>query len=219
MSYKFKGQKIIINGVEQIIVPSSPPGSPEDGSIIVDVADNKLKVWHQSKNRWLVLGDAADIVFDNSTNGYTAIQAQAAIEESKNVAIAKPRFSVTTTFNGTVGNNDWLGYSELIPGDQVPIRVPVNCKLKEVTIAYKNTALLGIPTGSNLIDGRLQVYKNGLTDPTDVVHTETFTNQANGKIITGLNVSFSAGDFLVSRWRDDGDNPSDAVIVYFFQIE
>lgn len=156
--------------------------------------------------------------FDNSTNGYASTNVQDAIEEGVTTAIQKPRFSITTVFNGTVGNNDWLGYDNLIPGDQVPIRVPLNCILKEITMYYKNTALLGIPTGSNLIDGRLQVYKNGLTDPTNIIHTETFTNQADGKTISNLNVSFSAGDFIVCRWKDDGDNPSDAAIVYFFQV-
>lgn len=164
-------------------------------------------------------GVAHEYWFDNSSNGFISTHTQAAIEEAKSSAILKPRFSIVTTFNGTVGNNNWLGYSELIPGNEVPIRVPLNSKLKEITVSYKNTDLLGIPTGSNLIDGRLQVFKNGLTDPTDIVHTETFTNQANGKIIAGLNISFAAGDYLVSRWKDDGDNPSDMAIVYFFQVE
>lgn len=159
------------------------------------------------------------VTFNNASNGYAATNAQAAIEESKTSAILKPRFSIVTTFNGTIGNNDWLGYDNLIPGDQVPIRIPLNSKLKEITIAYKNTDLLGIPTGSNLIDGRLQIFKNGFIDPTNIVHTETFTNQANGKVITGLNVAFTASDFLVGRWKDDGDNPSDVAIVYFFQVE
>lgn len=219
MSYRFKGQKVIIEGNENLIIPMTLPVSPSDGSIAVDVSDKKLKYWHETKARWIVLGDASDIIFDNSSNGYAAVNVQTAIEESKTEAILKPRFSITTTFNGTIGNNDWLSYNELIPGDQVPIRIPLNCKLKEVTIAYKNTSLLGIPTGSNLIDGRLQIYKNGLTDPTDIIHTETFSNQANGKVVSGLNVSYAAGDFLVSKWKDDGDNPSDMAIVYFFQVE
>ncbi|NJO48140.1 MAG: hypothetical protein HC840_00330 [Leptolyngbyaceae cyanobacterium RM2_2_4] len=163
--------------------------------------------------------NASDVPFSNSGNGFTAINAQEAIEEAKTTSILKPRFSIVTVFNGTIGNNNWLGYSELVPGDQVPIRIPLNSKLKEITVAYKNTNLLEIPTGSNLIDGRLQVFKNGLTDPTNIVHTETFTNQANGKVITGLNISFATGDYLVSRWKDDGDNPSDMAIVYFFQVE
>lgn len=159
------------------------------------------------------------VTFDNSSNGYLSTDAQAAIEESKAEAILKPRFSITTTFNATLSNNEWLGYNEHIPGDQVPIRIPLDCRLREVTVAYKNTDLLGIPVGGNLIDGRLQIYKNGLTDPTHVVHTETFTNQASGRVISGLDVFYAAGDFLVSKWKDDGDNPSDVAIVYFFQAE
>lgn len=219
MSYKLKGQYVIINGQRQFIVPSTLPTSPADGYFAVDSADQKFKVWNQAKNRWIVFGDAVDIVFNNATNGYVSTNVQAAIEESKNIAILKPRFSITTTFNGIISNNDWLGYSELIPGNQVPIRIPLNCYLKEVTVSYRNANLLGIPLGGDLIDGRLQIYQNGFTDPTNVIHTETFTNQADGKVISGLNIHFNANDFIVSRWKDDGDNPSDMAIVYFFQIE
>lgn len=219
MSYTLKGPKVIINGDINLLVAKTLPITPTDGQVEIDSADKKLKVWNATLTRWIILGDASDILFDNNSNGYTATNVQAAIEESKTEAILKPRFSITTTFNGSVGNNNWLSYNELIPGNQVPIRIPLNCTLREVTIAYKNTDLLGIPTGSNLIDGRLQIYKNGLTDPTNIIHTETFTNQANGKIISGLNISFDAGDFLVSKWKDDGDNPSDMAIVYFFQVE
>lgn len=218
MSYRLKGQKVIINGVEQIITPGTLPGSPANGHFAIDSSDNKLKVWHQSKNRWIILGDAIDIFFDNSTNGFTSTEVQHAIEEAYSTAVQKPRFSIVTSFNGTIGNNDWLGYNELIPGDQVPIRIPRNCKVREITFAYKNTELLGIPTGSSLIDGTFKLYKNGLSDPTNVIHTEVFTNQASGKVVTGLNLSLNQGDFIVGRWTDQGDNPSDMAICYFFEV-
>ena len=180
-----------------------------NGSVDVSAAIGLLRLRGVANEYW----------FDNSSNGFSATHLQTAIEEAKNTAILKPRYSIVTNFNGTVGNNNWLGYSELIPGNEVPIRIPMNSKLKEITVAYKNTELSGIPTGSNLIDGRLQVFKNGLTDPTNIAHTETFTNQASGKVISGLDISFAANDYLVSRWKDDGDNPSDMAIVYFFQVE
>lgn len=219
MSYRLKGHKIILEGEINKIIEQSLPISPEDGQFIIDSSDKKLKVWNLSESRWIILGEALNQKFDNSSNGFTSTNTQDAIEEAKTVAILKPRFSIVTTFNGTVGNNNWLGYNELLPGNEVPIRIPLNSVLKEVTISYKNTRLLGIPTGSNLIDGSLQIYKNGLTDPTNIIHTETFTNQASGKVISNLNAPFLAGDFLVSKWKDDGDNPSDMAIVYFFQVE
>jgi len=213
MSYRFKGQKVIIEGVENIIVPTSLPGSPEDGYLAVDSSDGKLKVYNETKARWVVLGDAEDIVFNNTSNGYTATEVQSAIEESFNSAILKPRFSIVTTFNGTTGN-EYLGYSELIPGDKTPIRIPLNSVLKEITVAYRDTLL-----GSASIDGTYRLYKNGLSNPGDVVHTEVFSNQNNGKLITGLNISFNANDYMVGQWVDQGSNPKDMVIVYFFQVQ
>lgn len=211
--YRFKGQKVIINGVEQQIVPGELPSSPADGYIAVDQADNKLKYWHQTKNRWIVIGDAEDQIFDNDSNGFIAENTQDAIEEAKASAIAKARFTIVTVFNGTVGNNNWLGYNELVPGDQVPIRIPMACKIKEITFAYKNSLL-----SSDYIDGKFKLFKNGFTDPTHVIHTEQFTNQLAGKNATGLDLTFAANDFIVGRWIDEGDNPSDMAIVYFFEV-
>lgn len=215
MAHKLKAQKVIINGVQQIIVPGSLPGSPEDGMYAIDSFDNKLKVYNEAKSRWLILGDAEDIYFDNSTNGFSSNNTQEAIEESIEIAIEKTRFSIVCTFNGTVGNNTWLGYNELLPGNNVPIIIPKNCILKEITFSYTNTQLLGIPTGSNLIDGRFDLYKNSLT----VVSTNVqFTNQASPRLVTEVNLSLLAGDFIVGRWIDQGDNPSDLAIVYFFEV-
>lgn len=66
MSYRFKGQKIVISGVEQEIVPRTLPSSPENGYYCIDSSDNKFKVYHESKGRWIILGDAEDVYFDNT---------------------------------------------------------------------------------------------------------------------------------------------------------
>lgn len=146
-------------------------------------------------------------IFDNTLNGFIATDVQAAIEESKTSAPGKARASVTCTFNGAIGNNNWLGYNELLPGDTVPIRVPWNSTLKEITVSYAS----GVA-----VDGRLVIYKNG-TAAGNIVHTETFTNQSNGKNIT-LSLSLTSGDTIRGRWTDTGDNPSDMAIVYFFLL-
>lgn len=146
-------------------------------------------------------------IFDNTLNGFIATDVQAAIEESKTSAPGKARASVTCTFNGAIGNNNWLGYNELLPGDKVPIRVPWNSTLKEITVSY---------TSGVAVDGQLVIYKNG-TAAGNIVHTETFTNQSDGKNIT-LSLSLTSGDTIRGRWRDTGDNPSDMAIVYFFLL-
>jgi hypothetical protein len=66
MSYKFKGNKVIINGVEQHIVPGPLPSSPVDGYFAIDESDGLLKVYNETKSRWISLGDAEDIFFDNT---------------------------------------------------------------------------------------------------------------------------------------------------------
>lgn len=211
--YRFKAKTVIINGETQIIIPSSLPVSPEDGTYAIDSLDKKLKVWHEAKNRWVVLGDAEDQFFDNSTNEFVSENTQDAIEEAKTSAIAKARFTIVTSFNGSVGNNNWLGYNELVPGDQVPIRIPIACKIKEISFAYKNSLL-----SSDYIDGKFKLFKNGFSDPANVIHTEQFTNQLGGKNAVGLNLVLSANDFIVGKWIDEGDNPSDMAIVYFFEV-
>lgn len=161
---------------------------------------------------------AQSIPFSNATNGFTSVNVQAAIEEAKAAAIAASRFCITTTFNGTIGNNEWLGYSEVLPGNNVPIRLPFQCRLKEIQFSYTQTTLGGIPIGSDQVDGRFDLYKNGLVSPTNVVFQGTFTNDAGGKTFSSVNVDFAAGDFMVGRWVDLGDNPSDMAILYFFQV-
>lgn len=149
---------------------------------------------------------AEGVPFDNSTNGFTSTDTQAAIEEI-GTGLATTRFTIVTTFNGSIGNNQWLGYNELLPGNNVPIRLPVNCILKELSFSYSGTS----------VDGEFRLFKNGLVDPTNVVYTETFTNQDNGKIVSSLNISLSSGDYIVGKWIDTGTNPSDLALVYYFE--
>jgi hypothetical protein len=145
---------------------------------------------------------ARAIPFDNTGNGFTATECQAAIVE----ASRKARASITTTFDGNIGNNQWLGYTHLIPGDTVPIRIPWNCTLLEITMSWVGAA----------VDGSFVLYKNGI-GPGNIINTQVFTNQNGGANLTP-NLSFVAGDLLRGRWVDSGDNPSDLAIVYFFLL-
>lgn len=160
---------------------------------------------------------ANKISFDNTTNDFISTNVQDAIEEAQDTAIAFSRFTICTFFDGGIGNNEWLGYTHQIPGNRIPIRLAIKCRLREISFSYNQANILGIPTGGEQVDGLFKIYKNGLTDPTHVVHTETFTNQAGGKIVSGLVINFNAGDFFVGRWTDTGDNPSDMAVVYYFE--
>jgi hypothetical protein len=224
MSYRLKGPQVIIEGDINKIVPQVLPGSPVDGQFVVDIADKKMKVWNDAEGRWIILGEALDQKFLSTTttpdraNAFVSQNTQEAIEEARNQAISASRFCITTFFNGTIGNNNWLGFSEVLPGNQVPIRLPIKCRLKEIQFSYSASTLIGIPISSNNVDGHFDLYKNGLTSPGNVVFQGTFTNDPGGKYFTAINVDFNPGDFMVGRWVDQGDNPSDMAIVYFFEV-
>lgn len=147
-------------------------------------------------------------IFDNSSNGFAATNVQAAIEEAKTTAVSKVRFTIVTAFNGTVGANQWLGYDQLLPGDTVPIVLPVACRLKEISVSF---------AGAN-VDGRIDLYKNGILAGNIINNTLTFTNANVKKVFTGLSHDFASGDELRGRWIDTGDNPNDMAVVYFFEV-
>lgn len=164
--------------------------------------------------------DTADkIAFNNTTNGFLSTTTQQAIEEIKTTIIPSlSRFSIITFFNGTIGNNQWLGYSELLPGNTTPIVIPINCTLKEITFSWNSTISLvgGLITITGNVDGRFDLYKNG-TSSGDIVFSRTFTNSGAGGVSTDINVNFNSGDIIIGRWVDQGDNPSDAAICYYLQ--
>ena len=215
MSYRFKGQKVIINGKEQVIVPETLPENPSEGYFCIDIVDGKFKVFNQLKNKWLILGDAADIQFNNQGNGFNSNNVQSAIEEVK-IINTYSRFSIIATFNGTINHNQWLGYNELLPGDKTPIIIPKNCKLQEVTFSWNSSISIAgnLVTIVTDVDGRFELYKNGLTNK---IWETTFLNSGSGEVKLNLNLSLNSGDFLIAKWVDLGNNPSDMAIGYFFQ--
>lgn len=148
---------------------------------------------------------AESIPFDPTGTTFTEENVQEAIVESGRVAAAA-RASIIGIFNGTVSNNQWLGYSNLLPGDQTPIVIPWDSELDVLTFSFDGTS----------VDGQYQLYKNGLTGG-DIVHTTTFTNVNDRLVDAAVSVSLVAGDFLVGRWVDTGTNPNDmAVTMNFF---
>lgn len=149
---------------------------------------------------------AAGIPFNNSANGFSSNQVQPAIEEARNTAVGKARYSMVFVHNSTVGGNNWLGFSELVPSNTTPMVIPVNSKMTELAFSF---------AGSN-IDGQMKIFKNG-TAVGNVVHTMTLTNANTYQLDSGLSVSLNAGDLLRAQWTDTGDNPNDACLQFFFQ--
>lgn len=212
MSYKLKGQKIIIEGEEQIITPSSLPVAPEDGHYAIDSSDGKLKVYNETKSRWIILGDAEDVVFDNSSNGFISDNTQDAIEEVK--ANSTSSIIQATFQNNGTSSNIWLNHGESpIPSNNTPFIIPFDCKF--VGISFSNDS-----SGVDLdVEVNISNFNNGSTidktfiyelrDVRDYIKTDINTNNAN--------LILNAGDKAAVYLRDQGSNPNDPVVYLYFK--
>jgi hypothetical protein len=140
-------------------------------------------------------------------SGIASLEVQSAIEEVKAIVASIARFAMVFVANGTVGNNNWLGFNELVTSQTTPMIIPVNCVLKEMAFSFSGAA----------VDGVLLIYKNGLVNPTNVIYSNTFTNVNTYKLMSNINIPLAQGDRIAAQWQDTGDNPSDAALQFFFQ--
>lgn len=148
---------------------------------------------------------ANNIPFDNTSNGFISTDVQDAIEEVDNNN-TNARVSIPLLANSTVSNNQWVGYSELIPSNTTPIVLPWNCQMTNISFANSNTS----------VDGIFEIYKNGLLVANRIYQWQ-FTNSNNTNYLS-LTLNFVAGDELSFKWVDQGTNPADAVWVLFFTL-
>lgn len=222
MSYRFKGQKVIINGEKQYITPGPLPSSPENGNLAIDSSDNLLKVYNASKARWVVLGDAEDVFFDNSANGFVADDVQAAIEEVQDNI--KKNYFAQFQLIGSLNYSEYLYSSVDAPsndrsGDSsngyefsnsAPLIAPFSGKIKKGVFAIKGVA---VSTGSaaSTVTVNFELWKVGFngegTKLGDIdvdidSSSNTIGNWWNSSIDTDFtgsntyNVSVSEGDLL-----------------------
>lgn len=137
----------------------------------------------------------------NPTNVQDAIEAGG---EKAQAALDTPRYAITLQYNGTVGNNTFFGYSNLIPGDATPIVVPVKSELIEYSFS----------NSSSNADYTLEIRKNStistILDTQTKVNTQFFVR-------SGLAIPFNSGDTIFCKYIDDGNNASDAAMVLFFK--
>lgn len=148
----------------------------------------------------------AEIVEFTSTSGLTSDEVKGALDEL-NTNKTNARCTITLTNNSTVTNNQWVGYTELIPSDTTPIVLPWNCKLTEISASFNATS----------VDGDLVFYKNGILVG-NIIKTWNFSNVNNHAYLVSQTDTFVAGDLLRLRWTDNGTNPSDMVICLFFEV-
>ena len=143
---------------------------------------------------------AESIPFDNSTNGFVANEVQTAIEEAKLNAQGFPRSGIRITSNGVLGNNDWLGPTELLPNTPMAV-FPVKVQINEITWSNQNTN----------VEFRIEFRSNSKTGAIFYTLTVTPTNPGYG-YVDGLEFDFNPGDSVWAQYKDDGTNLSDAEI-------
>jgi len=151
---------------------------------------------------------AATVPFEaDGTNFPTSIkECQSAIEYAKQNAEGFPRAGLPLVYNGTLGNGDWISYSNLTP--DTPIVFPVRSKIKEVTWAND-------PSRDNR-DFDLEFYRNGEAAG-DLYWTYQVRSSAEHYgFVDGRNDIFEAGDFMRIKYIDQGLNCADLVVVIWF---
>ncbi|RLG45236.1 MAG: hypothetical protein DRN81_02330 [Thermoproteota archaeon] len=140
---------------------------------------------------------AEEIPFDNDTNGFVADDTQTAIEETKQYSEGFPRAGIRGTYNGTVGNNDWLGPNELLSNTPFVV-FPVKTKLNE--ISWSNNR-------SN-VAFHIEFRSGSKTGAIFYTLTVTSPNAGNG-YVDGLANIFNAGTVIYAQYKDDGTNCRD----------
>ena len=150
---------------------------------------------------------AESIPFNNTGTDFVATELQGAVEEAGTgvtTALNTPRYTLVLQHNGTVGNNTFFGYSNLLPGDSTPIIVPIKSDLFEFTFSNSNSSA----------DYTLEFRKNSTTGTAfytvSKVNTQFFIDDI-------INESFVAGDEVYIKYLDDGNNASDVGLVLVFK--
>lgn len=132
--------------------------------------------------RWTNTPNALDVPFNNATNGFTATDVQAAIEEAQSSAVGKLFYVL---FSATGNTSDkWLGYGNgTTSSASIPLVLPFAGNLIGATFSNND----------NDVDGDYQVFRNGILDG-NLMYTWQIRNKRTAWI-TNINVTgFGQGD-------------------------
>lgn len=132
--------------------------------------------------RWGHQPNAVDVPFDNATNGFTATDVQAAIEESRSSAVGKliPFFFFST---GNVSNKFLNFTNGSTTTDTLPMVLPFGAQLVATTFSNQD----------NDVDTNVLIYRNGVL-PGNLMYTRLIRNKRTAWK-TNINVSgFLQGD-------------------------
>lgn len=120
---------------------------------------------------------ASSTPFDNSGNGFSSINVQAAIEEAKNAAGSKGRFSITAGFDGNATVGRYLEFNSNVDSNQSGFLIPRDGTLRECSIAIQTAATVTV-----------QLRTSAGTVLQSISTTASRTN-----FITGLSIALTAG--------------------------
>jgi hypothetical protein len=125
--------------------------------------------------------DAIRLRFDNSTNGFTSVNVQAAIEESRATA-QSARFVVSFGWDGTASTGRWLEMFKSVPSNNTPFVLANNAIVKGVSFACES-----------ITTAKIGLYKNAIQiDTLAMVAAKTAYDGA-------LSISAIAGDQLSAK--------------------
>lgn len=147
---------------------------------------------------------ASSLPFDNSTNGFVAEDTQAAIEEL--LLIAAPLIvPIPLIHNGIMSNGDYIGYSNLLPGDNTPVLSPMTGSLVNFTFSNSRSSA----------DFTIE-FKRGSTGATPFF-SWTVTNTKTASVTLPNPEAFAAGEEIYLKYIDQGTNASDTAIILGFK--
>jgi len=130
--------------------------------------------------------DVAEAVpFDNDTNGFTADDVQAAIEEVDAKITGKPRAIIIFGYNGNASNK-WLELNHSISSDTSPYVAPETCKIKAVSMAAKvdTTATITVYVNGIAVDTLSMVSAQSASEK-DLVHAVAIEDEISVKVTSG----------------------------------
>lgn len=116
------------------------------------------------------------------------------------------RFTLTCLHNGTISDDTFFGYSDLISGDATPIIIPKKSTFLEFTFSNQR---------SNA-DYTLEFRKNSTTATPFLTVSKTNTQFF---FEDGISEPFNAGDAIFIKYVDNGTNARDCALVMYFRNE
>jgi len=117
------------------------------------------------------------------------------------------RFTILLSHNGTPSNNEFIGYTELIPGDDSPVIVGVDATFTGFSFSNNRTGA----------DYTIRFRKNSTVATPFYTTSKTNTQFFSEDLVSPE--SFTQGDQIYIQYGDDGRNARDLGIILYFKAE